>query len=98
MYQKFGTTSIQLLYVYIHCDEVNDVHEFGFKTRHSTGACTFVFKSTVDYYVKNGSHAFCCFVDFTKAFDYVDYWLLFSKLFESSSVVKLWQCTRLLAY
>ena len=33
-----------------------------------------------------------------KAFDYVDYWLLFSKLFESSSVVKLWLCTRLFAY
>ena len=46
---------------------------------------------------KKGSHAFCCFVDFTKVFDYV-FDLLFSKLFESSSVVKLWQCTRLLAY
>ena len=44
MYQKFGTTSIQLLYVYIHCDEVNDVHQFGFNRRHSTGACTFVLK------------------------------------------------------
>ena len=48
--------------------------------------------------LKKGSHAFCCFVDFTKAFDYVDYWLLFSKLFESSSEVKLWLCTRLFAY
>jgi len=88
-----------LLYNYfmsIHCDEVNDVHQFGFKRLHSTGACTFVLKSTVDYYVKNGSHAFCCFIDFTKAFDYVDYWLLFSKLLESSSEVKLWLCTRLL--
>ena len=82
----------------IHCDEVNDVHQFGFKRLHSTGACTFVLKSTVDYSVKNGSHALCCFVDFTKAFDYVDYWLLFSKLLESSSEVKLWLCTRLLAY
>jgi len=36
----------------IHCDEVNDVHRFGFKRLHSTGACTFVLKSTVDYHVK----------------------------------------------
>ena len=28
----------------IHCDEVNDVHQFGFKRRNSTGACTFVLK------------------------------------------------------
>ena len=77
---------------------MNDVHQFGFNRRHSTGACTFVLKVLLTIMLKKGSHAFCCFVDFTKAFDYVDYWLLFSKLFESSSVVKLRQCTRLLAY
>ena len=36
----------------------------------------YVFKSTVDYYRRNGSHV-CCFIDFKKAFDRVDYWLLF---------------------
>ena len=29
---------------------------------------------------RNGSHVFCCFIDFKKAFDRVDYWLLFCKL------------------
>ena len=75
-----------------------DTHQFGFKKSHSTGLCTYVLKSTVDYYIKNGSHVFCCFVDFTKAFDYVDYWLLFSKLLDSSDDNKLWLCTRMLAY
>jgi len=41
---------------------------------------------------------FVIFVDFSKAFDYVDYWLLFSKLLESSDDNGLWLCTCLLAY
>jgi len=31
-----------------------------------------------------GSHVFCCFIDFKKAFDNVDYWLLFRKLIDSN--------------
>ena len=58
--------------------------KFGFKKQHSTA--TFVLnKSTVEYYRRNGSHVFAGFIDFNKAFDSVDYWLLFCKLLESSS-------------
>ena len=77
---------------------MGDIHQFGFKKSHATGLCKYVLKSTVDYYIKNESHVFCCFVDFAKAFDYVDYWLLFSKLLQSSDDIKLWLCTRMLAY
>ena len=41
---------------------------------------THVFKETVNYYRTNGSYVFSCFVDFSKAFDNVNYWKLFSKL------------------
>ena len=75
----------------------DDDHQFGFKKSHSTGLCTHVFKSTVDYYVSRGSHVFCCFVDFSKAFDYVDYWLLFCKLFDSFNDLKVRLIIRLLA-
>jgi len=75
----------------------DDDHQFGFKKSHSTGLCTHAFKSTVDYYVKRGSHVFCCFVDFSKAFDYVDYWLLFCKLFDSYNDLKMHLIIRLLA-
>jgi len=67
----------------------DDDHQFGFKKSHSTGLCTHVLKSTVDFYVSRGSHVFCCFVDFSKAFDYVDYWLLFCKLFDSFNDLKV---------
>jgi len=53
-------------------------------TEHSTGICSNVFKQTVDYYVNRGSHVFACFVDFKKAFDYVNYWKLFIKLLQDN--------------
>ena len=55
-------------------------HQFGFKAHHSTGLCTF--KQTVDYYANRGSHVFACFIDYTKAFDCVNYWKLFNKLLD----------------
>ena len=85
-------------YQYTLSDDMGDVHQFGFKKSHAVGLCTYVLKGTVDYYIKNGSHVFCCFVDFTKASDYVDYWCLVSKLLESSDDNRLWLCTHMLAY
>lgn len=69
-----------------------DFYQFGFKSGHSTSLCTNVFKSTVDYYTRVGSHVFTCFVDLSKAFDKVNYWKLFHKLLDgdcNSSLVRL---------
>ena len=52
---------------------VSDDYQFGFKSSHSTAICTDVFKQVVDYYTDRGSHVFACFVDFSKAFDRVNY-------------------------
>ena len=69
--------------------------QFGFKSGLSTGLCTNVLKTTVDYYTTRGSHVFCCFVDFSKAFDRVNYWKLFSHLISDGGNSKL---VRLLSY
>jgi len=61
-------------------DADGDEYQFGFKAKHSTGICTNVLKRTVEYYTSRGSHVFCSFIDFSKAFDKVNYWKLFSKL------------------
>ena len=61
-----------------------DNYQFGFKAKHSTAMCTSVFKQTVDYYRHRGSHVFACFVDFVKAFDYVNHWKLFLKLLQDN--------------
>ena len=81
-----------------------DNYQFGFNAGHSTGLCTNAMKTVVDYYTGQGSHVFMCFVDFSKAFDKVNYWKLFQKLLDDNvnrSVVALlafWysnQCSRI---
>jgi hypothetical protein len=60
----------------------SDCYQFGFTAGHSTGLCTNTMKKVIDYYTCRDSHVFVCFVDFSKAFDKVDYWKLFSKLLD----------------
>ena len=59
---------------------VTSDHQFGFKARHSTDMAVYVFKEIVDYYLRNRSPVFACFVDARKAFDRVNPWTLFDKL------------------
>jgi len=75
-----------IMYKYIatidgYLDE--DPYQFGFKRGHSTDLCICVYKNTVSYYrpTSRNSHVITCFVDFNKAFDNVDYWLLFCKMY-----------------
>jgi len=55
-----------------------DQYQFGFKSGHSTN----ILKRTINYYTDRGSHIFLCFVDFSKAFDKVNYWKLFNMLLD----------------
>lgn len=86
-----------LLFDFIETSNATDIYQFGFRKNHSTSICTHVFKKTVDYYRQNGSHVFTCFIDFNKAFDNVDYWLLFCKLIDSNDSITCFCSTRLLA-
>jgi len=77
-----------------------DQYQFGFKRGHSTGLCTAMFKHTVDYYRGHGSHVFVCFIDFSKAFENVNYWKLFYKLLDDNDssiavrVLAYWHSTK----
>jgi len=62
---------------------------------HFTALCTNVVKRIVNYYTSMGSHVFFCFVDFSKAFDKVNYWKLFWKLLADNVYSGI---VRLLAY
>jgi len=46
----------------------------------------------------NGSHVFCCFIDFRNAFDTVNYWLLFCKLIDSNCSQSCLAAARVLAH
>ena len=54
--------------------------QFGFKSKSSTTACTFVLDEVVNYYNRNGSDVHVVLLDASKAFDRVDHIKLFNIL------------------
>ena len=83
------STSLSMLFEHVISASLDtaadcDQYQFGFKSGHSTALCTGILKRTVDYYIDRGSHVFACFVDFSKAFDKVNYWKLFNKLLDDN--------------
>jgi len=66
------------LHSYDDCDK----YQYGIKKGHSTAMCTSAVKKVTDDYINRGSHVFLSFVDFSKAFDRVNYWKLFSQLLD----------------
>ena len=65
-----------------YCESEAECDKYGFKAGHLTSLCTSVFKRTINHYTVRGSHVFSCFIDFTTAFDRVNYWKLFTKLID----------------
>ena len=59
---------------------VTSSHQFGFKSKHSTDACIYVLKETINNYVEKESSVYLCFLDASKAFDRVNHYKLFHKL------------------
>jgi len=55
-------------------------HQFGFKRRHSTLMPVMLLKELLRYYNNHGSNMYVCYLDASKAFDRVDYFVLFRKL------------------
>ena len=60
----------------------NDPMQFGFQPGSSTVQCTFTVQETISYYLRNDSDVFCCLLDFSKAFDKVNFRKLFEKLLD----------------
>ena len=58
----------------------NDVLQFGFQKGCSTVQCTWAVQETISHYLRKGSDVFCCLLDFSKAFDKVNFSELFRKL------------------
>ena len=56
--------------------------QFGFTENHSTGDATFLIKEAISYACNNGGHLYACFMDASKAFDFLDHGILFSKMME----------------
>ena len=57
-------------------------HQFGFKPKRSTDMAIYAVKEITDYYTRNNSSVFVCFLDARKAFDRVNHWKLYEKLLD----------------
>ena len=60
----------------------NDELQLGFQEGCSTVQGTWAVQETVSYYLRNNSEVFCCLLDFSKAFDKVNFGSLFQKLLD----------------
>ena len=57
-------------------------YQFGFKKKSSTIDSLYCLKECVNYYIENGSHVYCSFLDASKAFDRLVHPGLFIKLMD----------------
>ena len=57
-------------------------NQFGFKPKRSTELCIYTLNFFIDYYKQRSTSVFVTFLDASKAFDKINYWLLFQKLFD----------------
>jgi len=47
-------------------------------------------KETLNYYASHGSRVFACFIDFSQAFDSVNFWKLFLKFVDYGVINFVW--------
>ena len=59
-------------------------NQFEFKEQHGTEFCIYSLLEFIDYYKKRNTTVFVTFLDASKAFDRVNYWMLFSKLIDKN--------------
>ena len=81
----------------LHCEQflTTDDNQFGFKSGHSTDFCLYTLKEILEYYKQRNTTIFVTFLDASKAFDRIDHWLLFKKLFDKHVllfIIKLLVC------
>ena len=69
-----------LLLERLECYLLTSDAQFGFKARHGTDMCIYVLKEVVQYFKSHSTPVFMCFMDASKAFDWVNQYTLFYKL------------------
>ena len=60
----------------------------------------FTLKAAIDHYITSSSPVYLCFLDASNAFDHVNYWCLFNKLYHRNvplvyiRFLMAWYCTQ----
>ena len=76
-----------------------DCHDlqYGFQAKTSTNMCSWALNSVIDYYNRSGTPIYGCTMDLSKAFDFVNFCVLFEKL-KSRQVASIFLRTLLFIY
>ena len=74
------------LVLLLKCEEYLFIssNQFSYKKGHSSDLCIYALKEFIKYYKKRSTSVFVTMVDTSKAFDRVNFWLLFDKLITRS--------------
>jgi len=84
----------------LQCFLSTNDNQFGFKPKHSTDMCVFALKQTIDYYMSMSSPMYICYIDASKAFDRINFKVLFTKLLTRGipsifvRFLSVWYCTQ----
>ena len=63
--------------------------QLGFRRGRGTVDCLYILNGLVQLMLSKGKKLYCCFVDYEKAFDYIDRAALWSKLLKSNTSSKM---------
>jgi hypothetical protein len=72
------------LYNYVTKENILGNEQVGFRPKHSTLDHIFALHVISHFYISQGKQLFCAFVDYSKAFDFIDRTYLWQKLLDSN--------------
>ncbi|CAL4059828.1 unnamed protein product [Meganyctiphanes norvegica] len=72
------------LYSYLTTENTIGSEQVGFRPKHSTLDHIFALQILENFYINNKKRLFCAFVDYSKAFDFIDRAYLWQKVFDSN--------------
>ena len=82
------------LYAYLINENILGNEQVGFRANHSTLDHIFALHILTNYYKAQGKQLFCAFVDYSKAFDFIDRTYLWQKLLNSNIDGKVFNIIR----
>ena len=82
------------LYDYVTRENILGNEQVGFRPKHSTLDHIFALHVITNFYISQGKQLFCAFVDYSKAFDFIDRAYLWQKLLDSGIDGKVLQVIR----
>ena len=82
------------LYAYLTNENILGNEQVGFRAKHSTLDHIFALHILINYYIAQKKQLYCAFVDYSKAFDFIDRTYLWQKVLDSNIDGKIFNIIR----